>query len=83
MDNGALPPWTRHQPPPPPPFPTSTSSFSFSSGAVPAAAAAAEEEDICRVCREATPDIPLLHPWYCPLPHLGQTNSILVNAAAL
>ena len=66
MDDGALPPWTRHQRPHPAPFSNSSSAFSFSSDVVPSVAA--EEEDICRVCRESTPDIPLLHPWYCPSP---------------
>ncbi len=53
MDDGAVPPWTRHDS-------LSASSFSFSNPQpIP------DEEDICRVCRgEATPEQPLMHPWY-------------------
>lgn len=48
-----MPPWTRHE---------SLSAMSFSlSDPEPIA----DEEDICRVCRgEATPEQPLMHPWY-------------------
>ena len=65
MDDGALPPWTRHQTAPP--APPRSSSFSLSSTfSANAAAPGMDEEDICRVCRESTPAVALLHPWYPP-----------------
>ena len=78
MDDGSLPPWTRHQEEDPEPQVDaqassanmhSASSFSFgginsSQDDDTMANGLFEEEDICRVCRENTPDKPLLHPWY-------------------
>jgi len=81
MDDGSLPPWTRHEeqgdlhPDPPddssPSSPNIQSASSFSFGGINTsqesggiATGHVEEEDICRVCRENTPGVPLLHPWY-------------------
>jgi len=82
MDDGALPPWTRHQTPPahPPHSPSFSLAWPPPASSSSNAAHGMEEEDICRVCRESTPDVPLLHPWYSPpliLCHLNEMELIM------
>ena len=74
MEEGGVNPWTRHQQQQPPlEIQQTEDAFSFNASSAydyegergRGGHHGAEEEDICRVCRgEATPDMPLMHPWY-------------------
>jgi hypothetical protein len=75
MEEGGVNPWTRHQTPllQQQGQGQSADAFSFGGTGVDGETSAgqghgsrvSDEEDICRVCRgEATPDQPLMHPWY-------------------
>ena len=70
MEEGGVNPWTRHPTPPVQPQQQTAGAFSFGGPELEAETSDVrnrilDEEDICRVCRgEATPEQPLLHPWY-------------------